>query len=69
MDPARTYEYLLKSRERVFDAVRPLTPDEYLRPFAFGLKTVGTTLTHIMISEWYYIERLTGRDVPPYGWV
>jgi uncharacterized damage-inducible protein DinB len=66
MDAPRTYDYLLKSRERVFAAVRPLTPEQYARPFPFGLKTIGTTLTHIMISEWYYIERIAGRTVPPY---
>jgi uncharacterized damage-inducible protein DinB len=66
MDPLRIYDYLIKSRERVFDAVRPLTPEQYHRPFTFGLKTIASTLTHIMISEWYYIERLEGRTVPPY---
>jgi uncharacterized damage-inducible protein DinB len=66
MDPLKIYDYLVKSRERVFDAVRPLTPQQHRQPFAIGLKTIGSTLTHIMISEWYYIERLEGRAVPPY---
>lgn len=66
MDPLRIYDYLTLSRQRVLDAVRTLTPQQYLRTFTFGLKTIGTTLTHIMISEWYYIERLEGRAVPPY---
>lgn len=66
MDPLRIYDYLTLSRQRVLDAVRPLTPQQYHRPFTFGLKTIGTTLTHIMISEWYYIERLEGRAVAPY---
>ncbi len=66
MNPLRIYDYLMKSRERVFDAVRPLTPEQQQRRFDIGLKTIGSTLTHIMISEWYYIERLEGRPVPPY---
>lgn len=66
MDPLRIYDYLLKTRERVFDAVRPLTPEQYQRSFTIGLKSIGATLTHIMVSEWYYIERLEGRTVPPY---
>jgi uncharacterized damage-inducible protein DinB len=66
MDPLKIYDYLIKSRERVFDAVRPLTPEQYQRSFTIGLKTIGSTLTHIMISEWYYIERLEGKTVPPY---
>lgn len=66
MDPLRTYDYLLRARRRVLDAVRPISPQAYLRPFPFGLRSIGSTLTHIMISEWYYVERLLGRDVPPY---
>jgi uncharacterized damage-inducible protein DinB len=66
MDPRRIYEYLLRSRGMLLDAVRPLTSDQYRRPFTFALKTVGATLTHMMTSEWYYIERITGRNVPPY---
>lgn len=66
MDPLKVYDYLTLARERVLDAVRPLTPEQYHRQFTFGLKSIGTTLTHIMISEWYYIERLEGRHVPPY---
>ncbi len=66
MNPLKIYDYLTKARERVFDAVRPLSPQQYQREFPFGLKTIGRTLTHTMISEWYYIQRLQGRTVPPY---
>jgi uncharacterized damage-inducible protein DinB len=66
MDPLKIYDYLIKSRERVFDVVRTLPPEQYHRPFSIGLKTIASTLTHLMISEWYYIERLEGRSVPPY---
>ncbi len=66
MDPVRIYDYLVKSRDRVFDAVRSITPEQYRRELPFGLRSVGSTLTHIMISEWYYVERLKGREVPPY---
>ena len=71
MDPLRIYDYLRKTRERVLDAVRPLPPQQYEREFAFGLRAgrpggFGATLTHIMVSEGYYIERLAGRAVPPY---
>lgn len=66
MDPLRIYDYLVISRGRVMDAIRPLTAQQYLHPFSFGLKSIGSTLTHLMVSEWYYIERLEGRAVPPY---
>ena|SRR6185295_18433949 len=66
MDPLRVYDYLIKSRERVLAAVRPLTPQQYRCDFNIGLRSIGSTLTHIMISEWYYVERIEGRRVPPY---
>ncbi len=66
MDPLKIYDYFIKTRERVLDAVRPLSPEQYQRQFTIGLKTIAATLTHIMVSEWYYIQRLEGRTVPPY---
>ena len=66
MNPLKIYDYLIQSRKRVLNAVRPLTPQQYRHPFGFGLKTIGSTLTHMMISEWYYFERFEGRAVPPY---
>ena len=65
--PLRIYDYLAASRARLLDAVRPLTPELLLHPFPFGLTTLASTITHIMISEGYYIDRLRGRAVPPYS--
>lgn len=67
MDPVKIYAYLTKSRERVLDAVKPLSAEQYFRRFEFGLSTIASTVAHIMISEWYYIERLEGREVRPYA--
>lgn len=67
MDPRKTYDYLTQARARVLGSVRPLSPEQYRRRFPFGLGTIASTLAHIMISEWYYVERLTGRTVPPYA--
>jgi uncharacterized damage-inducible protein DinB len=66
MDHLKIYDYLTRTRQRVLDAVRTLPQQLYLHQFNFGLKSIGSTLTHIMVSEWYYIERLEGRPVPPY---
>lgn len=67
LDALRIYDYLILARERVFDAVRQLDPSAWKRHFDFGLGTIASTLTHLMISEWYYLERLHGREVPPYS--
>jgi uncharacterized damage-inducible protein DinB len=67
MDPVRIYDYLMRTRERIFDAVRSLSQAEYQQSFGFGLAGgLGPTLAHLMTSEWYYIERLESRTVPPY---
>lgn len=66
MNPVTTYEYLIRTRAKVMDAVRLLTEGQYRRPFPFGLSTIASTLTHIMVSEGYYADRLEGREVPPY---
>lgn len=67
MQQLQTYDYLTRSRERIFDRVRALSPADYSREFPIGLGTLGRTLTHVMICEWMYVERIAGRDVPPYA--
>ncbi len=66
MEPLKTYDYLTLARRRVFDWVRPLSPEDYLREFPVGHGKLGRTLTHVMTSEWYYMQRMQGRAVPPY---
>ncbi len=69
MNPTKAYDYLTRARARIFDWVRPLSPEQYARPFSIGRGTLGRTLTHILSSEWYYVERMQGRAVPAYeGW-
>lgn len=67
MDPLRTYDYLVLARQRVLGWVRSLSEEQYAREFPIGLGTLGRTLTHIMSCEWYYVERMQGRDVPPHN--
>ena len=66
MEPLKIYDYLTVARERVLEGVRPLSAEQYARKFPIGHETLGRTLTHIMISEWYYVQRICERDVPPY---
>src|SRR5262245_17441113 len=66
VDPIRTYDYLALARRRVLDWVRPLNAEQYAREFPFGHGTLGSTLTHILVSEWYYVLRIARADVPPH---
>ena len=66
MNPRKTYDYLVLSRQRVFDKVRNLSAEQYAQEMGIGHGTLGRTLTHILSSEWYYVQRMQRRDVPPY---
>lgn len=66
MNANRTYEYLTLARQKLFAWVRPLSPGQYNQEFQIGLGSLSRTLTHIMICEWMYMERLMRRDVPAY---
>ena len=66
MDPLKAYQYLTLSRSRQLDWVRPLSAEQYGREFPIGPGSLARTLAHIESSEWYYVQRMRGRAVPPY---
>lgn len=67
IDPMRVYGYLEKVRARVLHACRGLSDEQYTRSFAIGPGSLARTLTHVVISEWYYVERMQGHEVAPYA--
>ncbi|MCA9310081.1 MAG: DinB family protein [Phycisphaerales bacterium] len=67
MEPRRIYDYLTTARQPLFERIRPLGPAAYRQEFAVGPGSLAKVLTHMYISEWYYIERIEGRRVPPYA--
>jgi uncharacterized damage-inducible protein DinB len=66
MNHTRVYDYLTRSRAIILSAARPLTDEHYRKPFPIGPGSLAGILTHTYISEWYYVERILARDVPPY---
>ena len=66
MDAQRTYDYLALARRKILGWARPLSDEQYGHDFAIGLGSLARTLAHIELSEWYYIQRLRGRPIPPY---
>lgn len=66
MQPMKMYDYLVLSRAWVLDRCRGLPVELHSRRFPIGMGSLDRILTHIVISEWYYIERLEGRHVEPY---
>jgi len=59
-------QYLRAARALLFDAVRPLTPDQYNQPFPIGPGSIRAILHHCLLSEWYYTARLEQKPLPPY---
>ncbi len=66
IDPAETYEYLVKARSRIIQRVRELTYNQYRQQFPFGHRTVRKTLVHIVDVEWWYTRILRGQPGDQY---
>jgi uncharacterized damage-inducible protein DinB len=66
IEPTDAYRYLALARDRLFEWVRPLSASDYRREFPIGRRSLSRTLTHILASEWYYVLRIEGHDVPEY---
>ncbi len=66
MEPLKIYDYLTLARAKLFDWIRPLSVPNSTDGALVGLGTLGRTLTHVMICEWSYMERIQEHEVPPY---
>lgn len=66
MNPLRTYNYLVLARKKILDWSRPLSLEQHAQQFPIGLGSLARILTHIMICEWFYIQRMQELTVPPY---
>ena len=66
MEPLKIHDYLIKTRRRVLDWMRPLSAEQYGRELRPGSRSIQRTMTHTLSSEWYYVQRIERRDVPPY---
>ena len=58
--PLDHYRYLITARRRLLEAVKRLSPEQYVREFPFGLHTVRRTLHHMAGAEWFVLGQLPG---------
>lgn len=62
-------DYHYWARDRVLDAVEPLTPDQFTRDLGSSFRSVRDTLAHIYSAEWVWFSRWRGHSptvhVPP----
>jgi uncharacterized damage-inducible protein DinB len=55
-------DYHYWARDRVFEAVEALTPEQYARDMGSSFRSIRETLTHIYAAEWAWYERWQARS-------
>jgi uncharacterized damage-inducible protein DinB len=55
-------EYHYWARDRVLDALEPLTPEQYNRDLGSSFKSIRETTTHIYAAEWAWHQRWQGQS-------
>ena len=65
MEPLRCYDYLLASRNRVFEWIAALTDETYRSAHPIGLGSIARTMHHLRGAEWAYMHRIRGGTQPP----
>jgi uncharacterized damage-inducible protein DinB len=68
-DDIRTLiDYNYWARDRVLDAVEPLTPEQFTRDMGNSFRSVRDTLAHMYAAEWIWYSRWVGESptaLPP----
>jgi uncharacterized damage-inducible protein DinB len=64
------YAYNAWANRRVLDSCSALAPEAFTRDLGSSFRSVRDTLTHILGSEWIWLERWRGRSPSrlPEGW-
>lgn len=69
MDFVRVYDVHAQAREKLFDWLRPLTQEQYVQSFGFGLHTLQTTLVELAGTELWLAMRIRADRFPePFSW-
>jgi uncharacterized damage-inducible protein DinB len=53
-------DYHYWARDRLLDALDPLTPDQYARDLGSSFKSIRETITHVYAAEWAWYQRWQG---------
>lgn len=64
MDFVRVYDIHTEARQRLFGWVRPLSQEQYTRPFPFGFGSLRGTLVEIARAELFLAMRLREEVLP-----
>ena len=55
-------DYHYWARDRLLEALEPLTPDQYARDLGNSFKSIRETVTHIYAAEWAWYQRWQGES-------
>jgi uncharacterized damage-inducible protein DinB len=55
-------DYHYWARDRLLDALEPLTPEQYNRDLGNSFRSIRDTLTHIYAAEWAWYSRWQGES-------
>jgi uncharacterized damage-inducible protein DinB len=55
-------DYHYWARDVIFDAVAPLTPEQFTRPVDSSFKSVRDTVAHIYAADWVWYTRWLGES-------
>ena len=55
-------DYHYWARDRAFEAVDSLTPEQYNRDLANSFRSIRETVTHVYAAEWAWYERWKGQS-------
>jgi uncharacterized damage-inducible protein DinB len=55
-------DYHYWARDRVLEALDPLTPEQYNRDLGSSFKSIRDTITHIYAAEWAWYSRWQGQS-------
>jgi uncharacterized damage-inducible protein DinB len=59
-DAIALIDYNYWARDRLLDAVRPLSPDQYLQEIVSSFRSIRDTLVHVYSAEWVWHQRWLG---------
>jgi len=63
------YDVHSQAREKLFNWIRPLSQEQYVQSFPFGLHTLQTTMIELAGTELYHAMRIRGERFPePFRW-
>jgi uncharacterized damage-inducible protein DinB len=61
-DVSTLLDYHYWARDRMFDALDALTPEQYTRDLGNSFRSVRDTVAHMYFAEWVWYSRWTGQS-------